>query len=429
MKKWIVAGALVVVAGLAAPWGVGALTEQQWHQAEAQLRQQPMVAMETRRYERGYAGAEVAGTLSFDHPGTGEAMTLAYQGEINHGLWGSELTLVFGSPDDEWVQLLFPDQRPTLNVDFKAWGTADLELTVPAIEAADQATGESVASTEMTLTGSVYDQGNGFDLTLAWPGLVLTGPEATVTINDVVMTQAMDRLKGDVWTGDGSLRVDRFTARLEGDPEVSAQGLVIDSSSRASEDGERFTGTTAMSLNQVTSEGEAAGPFRLEFELRELQVDAWNRLLGAFTRLQMMAAMPEAGLSQRELLDQQMQVMDSLSSSLKSLAAAGMSFGLPAISLTFPEGEVSGQLMFHHPELPADQADQLGLVMQRLTGDLDLQLPAALVASQPALMAELEPLVAQGLVVREGDVYRIEARLRDLEVDVNGQVIPLPPMI
>lgn len=429
MKKWMLAGALVVVAGLAAPWGVGALTEQQWRQAEAQLEQQPMVTMETRLYERGYAGADVAGILSFDNPGSGETLTLAYEGEISHGLWGSDLTLRFGALDDQWVQVLFPDQRPTLNADFKAWGTADLRLTVPAIEAVDEATGESVTSSELVVSGSIFDQGNGFDLELDWPGLVAMGPNATMTVNDLDLTQTMSRLKGDVWTGEAALRVDRFTARLEGEPEVSAQGLAIDSSTRASDDGERFTGSTEVTLNQVRSEGEAAGPFQLNFELRDFQVDAWNRLLGAFTRLQTVAAAPDTGLTQQERMSQQIQAMENLSAGLKSLAAAGMTFGFPSVSLTFPEGEVTGELMLSHPELPADEADQLGLVMQRLTGVMAWRLPVALVESQPELMAELAPLVEQGMVLREGDVYRVDARLQDLELDINGRIIPLPPMI
>lgn len=429
MTKWIVAGALVVVAGLAAPWGVGALTEQQWHQAEAQLEQQPMVTMETLHYERGYRGADVAGTLSFDNPGSGETLKLVYQGEISHGLWSSELTLRFGSADEEWVQVLFPEQRPTLVAEFKPWGAADLEFTIPAFDALDEAAGESITSNELVVTGSVFDQGNGFDLALTWPGLVAAGPNATLTVNDVTMSQTMSRLKGDVWTGDAALRVDRFTARLEGDPEVSAQGLAINSSTRAGAEGERFTGSTALTLNQVRSEGEAAGPFQVDFELRDFQVDAWNRLIGAFTRLQMVAAAPEAGLSRQESMAQQMQAMENLSAGLKSLAAAGMTFGFPAVKLVFPEGEVTGELMLSHPELPADEADQLGLVMQRLTGAMAWRLPVALVESEPALMAQLAPLVEQGLVVREGDAYRVDARLKDLELDVNGRVIPLPPMI
>ncbi|MDX1634535.1 MAG: DUF945 family protein [Marinobacter sp.] len=429
MKKWIFAAALVLVAGLAAPWGVGALTEQQWQQTQALLQQQPMMTMETRRYERGYTGAEVAGTLGFDSPDSGETLTLAYQGEIRHGLWGSELTLRFGSTDDEWVQVLFPDQRPTLRADFKAWGSADLNFILPAFEAVEPATGESIASSELVLAGTLFDQGNGFDLTLDWPGLVARGPNATMTVNDVTMSQTMNRLRGDVWTGEAALRVDRFTARLEGEPEVSAQGLAIDSKTEAGADGERFTGVTGLTLNRVRSEGEEAGPFRMDFELRDFQVDAWNRLLGAFTRLQMTAVAPDAGLSRQQRIEQQVQAMENLSAGLKSLAAAGMSFGFPSVSLSFPEGEVTGEVMLSHPELGADQADQLELVMQRLTGVMTWRLPAALVASEPALMAELAPLVEQGLVVREGDVYRVDARLQDLELNVNGRIIPLPPMI
>lgn len=429
MKKWIGAGALVAVAGLAAPWGVGALTEQQWHQAEAQLSEQPMVSMTTRQYERGYGGAEVAGSFQVQHPETGETLSLPYQGRISHGLWGSDLALTFGDSDDTWVQTLFPGERPSLDARFQAWGSADLRFVVPAIEATDDATGETVTSSELVVTGNVRDQGNAFDLALDWPGLVATGPGATVTLNRVSMSQAMSRLEGDVWIGDAVLRLDALTARQEGSPEVTAQGLTVTSTSEADAGGERFTGQSSLALDKVTAEGESAGPFRLEFALRELEVDAWNRLLNAFTRLQTMSLAPEQGLTQQQRMAQQMSVIDSLNQGLRDLAAAGLSFGFPSISLTFPEGEVTGELMLSHPTLNQEEADQLGLVMQRLSGHMALTLPVALVESQPALMAELAPLVEQGMVVRDGDVYRVDARLQDLELDVNGQVFPLPPMI
>ncbi|MBS3805280.1 MAG: DUF945 family protein, partial [Oleiphilaceae bacterium] len=81
MKKLIVAGVLIVALGVAAPWAVGALTEQRWAETEANLNsQQPMIQMETRNYERGYSTARVSGVVRLQLPGADQRIRLPYEG-------------------------------------------------------------------------------------------------------------------------------------------------------------------------------------------------------------------------------------------------------------------------------------------------------------------------------------------------------------
>ncbi len=68
-------------------------------------------------------------------------------------------------------------------------------------------------------------------------------------------------------------------------------------------------------------------------------------------------------------------------------------------------------------------------MMQRLTGELSIAIPVALAEAEPKLMTELLPLIEQGLLVRDDDAFKLQAELKDLELNVNGQIIPLPPMI
>ncbi|WP_166257145.1 DUF945 family protein [Marinobacter salicampi] len=430
MKKWIVAALLVLAVVMVAPWGVGVLTEQQWAQAEAQMNaQQEMLAMDTRTYERSYFGADVAGVLRIQDPSSGDMVDVPYQGEVSHGLLSSQIDLQLGDPGSELMQQLFPEDQPSISTTVNAWGTADIVFTVPAIDARDEETGESLKAFELIGRLVIADKGGSFELDVDWQGMVALGPDAGFTVNNLLLHQSMERLRGDVWTGTGTIEIDTVTARLEGQPELSLQGLSLDSTTRAGEGGDSFSTDTAIEIGQATSAAGESGPYRARFAMEELDVDAWNGLLAAFAELQMLNAASSQEQSQQQLMEQQMQAIDSLNASLRRLAAGGFAIGFPEVGLTFPEGRVTGELMLRHPELSQQEAEDMALVMERLTGNLDLRLPAELVSSQPALLNQMAPLIEQGLITPDGEDYVLDAELENLQLDVNGTLIPLPPMI
>ncbi|WP_404365346.1 DUF945 family protein [Marinobacter sp.] len=430
MNKWIVAGVVVVIAGAAAPWGTGVLTEKQWAEGQKRLNgQQLVVGVETERYDRGYLGASVAGTVQFEDPDSGEQLEIPWQGQVSHGFVSSQVDIEFGSSDSELMQQLFPAEKPSLSISLNAWGTAGLVVAVPAIDARDEATGESLKMAEAVVRIGVHDAGDSFDLVLEWPGLVARGPDVELTLGDVTVNQTMSRLRGDVWTGEGSLALENATLDPSGQPGLSLQGMSLQSTTSA-DNSDSFSVDSTFGIEQVVSDGIPSGPHRARFVMQDFAVDPWNRLLGAFGDMQMLSTTAEvSSLSRQALLEQQMQAMDAVSSALRDLAAAGLSFGFPEVNLEFPEGQISGEVMLYHPQLTTEEGEALTLVMQRLTGSMDVRLPVDLVESRPALMEELAPLVQQGILVRDGGDFVLKARLEDLEVDVNGNRFPLPPMI
>jgi hypothetical protein len=124
-----------------------------------------------------------------------------------------------------------------------------------------------------------------------------------------------------------------------------------------------------------------------------------------------------------------MAAMQEVNNAVRDLAAAGFSVGLPELILTTPEGGVEGSASLSHPELTADQKDEMLMVMQRLTGEMDLSLPLALAEEYPEFQLQLAPLIKQGLLVQQGDRLVLDASLKDLMLDVNGVEIPLPPLL
>ncbi len=431
MKKWLWAVGMILMILIAAPWGVGMLTAQQWQQAAAEInRSQPYFTVETERYQRGFFGAEVTGTVRFRNPGNpDEAHRFGYRGDISHGITGSEVTFYPDQATADLIDEFFPDRPPTVTLSTRLWGTAEITYNVPAIDRLSDETGESLTVAESYGWAKISDAGNELEMDLRWPGLVARGLEARVVVDDVRVAQTMSKLKGNVWTGEGNASLARLEAEFQNQPPIVVENFTLQSDTSAKGD-ERFSSKVRMDIARIASGDDESGPYELDFAMENMEVDAWNRLVDSFTGLRKLNSIQTTGVASRQaLIEQQMDLMMNVSNAVKALAGAGMSLGLPEFSVATPHGNVSGNLLLRHPELPDDERAAMSLVMQRLTGELSIVIPVVLAEAEPKLMTELLPLIEQGLLVRDGDTFKLQAELKDLEVDVNGQIIPLPPMI
>ena len=427
-KQWMAAGAAVLAVGVVAPWVVGYVTEQQWQSVTAEVNQaQPLFQLETRDYNRGYLGADFTGTLSVQHPETGEEHEFEYQAKVSHGVTGSLLDF---SPPTELgseVEKFFPDEKPKLTLETRLWGTAIVELTVPAISVINEATGESFDMSESYSRAEITDNGSHADILMLWPGAIIRAPDLRISIEDFRLEQTMDHLTGDVWMGDGDVSLSGFEVAARGEPTLRFDELALQSETFTEEKGESIGSETVVTLETVTADDTSFGPHRMEFVFHGLDVQRWNDLTTAMTEMQT-AALTASGGDSRAVMQQQMAAMNRINEALLGLAGEGFSFGFPELLFATPHGPVKGELMIQHPSLPDEEKDQMMMVMQRLTGNLDLSMPLALVEQYPAVGMQVAPLIKQGMVVQEGDRVRIQGKLEDLALDINGNLLPLPPL-
>lgn len=431
MKKWLWAVGVILMVLIAAPWGVGMLTEQQWQQAAGEInRSQPYFTVETERYQRGFFGADVEGIVRFRNPGKpDEAHRFGYRGDVSHGVIGSEVTFYPDQATADLIDEFFPERPPTVTLSVRLWGTAEIKYNVPAIDRLSDETGESLTVAESYGWAEISDAGNELEMDLRWPGFVARGPQARVVVDDLRVAQTMNKLKGNVWTGEGNASLARLEADFQDQPPIVVENFALQTDTSA-EGEERFSSRVRLDIDRIASGDNESGPYELDFAMENMEVDAWNRLVDSFTGLRKLNSVQTTGVASRQaLIEQQMDLMMSISNDVKALAGAGMSLGLPDFSVATPHGNVSGKLVLRHPELPDDERAVISLVMQRLTGELSIAIPVALAEAEPKLMTELLPLIEQGLLVRDDDAFKLQAELKDLELNVNGQIIPLPPMI
>ncbi|ROT98887.1 DUF945 domain-containing protein [Marinobacter sp. R17] len=430
MKKWILAGVLVLVVIVAAPYGVGVLTQQQWGEAVSRMNHdQPLVHVATDRYDRHFFGAELSGEMTVMDPETGEAHRIPYTGDVSHGVLSSSVELKPVPDSEPMLKTLFPKALPKLTLTTWLWGTLEADLNVPAIDLTDDDTGETLNSAEAYGWAKVTDAGDHVELNLNWPGMVVRSDAIRASFDNLQLSQEGDRVAGSLWSGDAALTVEKL-AYVEGDQvDVSLENLQLTGNTQPEKDDTRVSSHSALTLDAVNVGDESYGPHRVEFNLDNLDVDAWLNFQSVATEIQMMQAQPDPTLSQQALFQKQMMLMQRFSNAAKAVAAGGLTVGMPTIDLKSADGDIQGHWSLTHPEVPKAKQADMPLIVQQLTGELELSAPVALLEEDPDVSRNLQGLVQQGILKRDGDVYRIKAKLDNMMLDINGQSYPLPPLI
>lgn len=427
-KYWMMTAVVVLAVGVFAPWAVGYITEQQWRGITSEMnRAQPLFQLETADYDSGYMGAEVTGTAAVQNPETGETDEFEYRATVSHGITGSLMDFYPSGDLGAQVDAIFADEKPRLTLETRLWGTATVELSVPAVSLFDEETGESFDMSESYSRADISDGGARGDILMLWPGAVIRAPDLRISIEDFRLEQTIERLTDGVWLGEAEAALARLEVAARDQPALRFDQFVMTTATTAADDGESIDSEALLMLEAISANDDSFGPHRIEFLLEGLDVQSWSNLRTALADMQS-EALAGTGGDSSAAMQQQMAAMNRLNQAMVDIAGNGVVLGIPSLSLATPYGPISGELRLQHPALSDDEKDRMMMVMQRLNGHLDVSLPLALVEQQPALGIQVAPLIKQGMVVKEGDRLRLQGSLEDLALDINGNLIPLPPL-
>ncbi|WP_225314905.1 DUF945 family protein [Marinobacter confluentis] len=427
--QWIVIGVVVLGAAAAAPLGVGYYTEQQWQGVQSEFNSsQALLRLETREYDRGYMNSSVLGSVTFIGPDSAGEHTFDYQADVSHGITGSLMDFSTAEELSESAKKFFPDEQPRLTLETRVWGTATLEMIVPEVAVTDEESGETFAISRAEGRADIGSAGSELDVELSWPGMTLTGPDARISVSDFQMDQRMEFLTGDVWIGDANMTLASLQIDVPDQPAVRLDGLTMTSESDVTDDGKRMNGDSSIRLDMLEASGKAFGPHEIQVRFDGLDVASLDEISAAIGEMQQAAATSAGGADPQAAMQQQMESFQRISGAVMGLAAEGFSFGFPRIDLSTPQGPIQGELVISHPELSDDEKSQAMMVMQGLTGNFDLSMPVALVDQNPTLAMQVSPLIKQGMVVQDGDRLILSGVLEDMALDINGNVMPLPPL-
>jgi uncharacterized protein YdgA (DUF945 family) len=115
----------------------------------------------------------------------------------------------------------------------------------------------------------------------------------------------------------------------------------------------------------------------------------------------------------------------SMERDLKQLFAAGFDFSFDRFDVTLPQGKVVSKMSFAFASSDPATFEWTSLLLGT-EASIDLSIPAALVEALGADNPQLAMAVGGGYLVRKGEDYVLEARMKKGLLTLNGAPMPIP---
>jgi uncharacterized protein YdgA (DUF945 family) len=247
--------------------------------------------------------------------------------------------------------------------------------------------------------------------------------------------------------GDGEITLESFALRdSQGGVSVVGGGIAVGASSAAGEGGLVNT-SFHYDVDRLQIDGANYAPSGLSINVERLSAV----VLGAIHR-----ALREHSSQQLPQAQQALAVATVLMAQLPRLLSSNPRLSIDRLHITTPEGPIDGRMVLQPRELGVAQLADPKKLLEKLYGELQLQLPerllrkllaarlaaarasdaAGAVAAPPsegahaggataAAERQIERLLQQELLVRKGDLLAIAASLTGGLLTVNGKTIPL----
>ena len=209
--------------------------------------------------------------------------------------------------------------------------------------------------------------------------------------------------------GGVELEVGAVTTDTGGMPVGGMQGLSIDASS--SVDGSVAAAAMRMEMSGQTIPG--FGDISIIADIGFSGLDA--TALGAVT--QKLEGLGDA-------LDPD-RIMMAADEELKDLFAAGLGVGVQQLDVDLPMGTVEMKMTMEVPESDRAAFEWSSLLLNTVAS-LDVRVPEALVQLASSMNPQTGAIIGMGYLKKEGDVYIMDADLKQGLLTINGAPIPIP---
>lgn len=180
---------------------------------------------------------------------------------------------------------------------------------------------------------------------------------------------------------------------------------------RSGLDGDKVDGSATINLMAGGMMGPGDVELEMEFELEGADAESLGAIQRAIKTVNG-SADPMAGFG-------------AIQADLKALLAKGLSVNVPKYNLTLPQGTVATKMSFTFAEEDPATFEWTTLLMST-DGSIDVSIPAALVDMFAEGNPQAAMIIGGGYLVKRGDVYITEARLKKGLLTINGAPIPIP---
>ncbi|MAL97411.1 MAG: hypothetical protein CL583_03080 [Alteromonadaceae bacterium] len=426
MKRITIAGlVLLVVLAVAAPVVTGSLTRSSWGQMTDEFNRGAASAavLENLEYDRGYLSTEVLSKLTLDAPELEEPVDVFLRSSIAHGLTSARIETRLDEDRHQAALSLFDQDKPVL-ISHAHWnGDFESILMVPGVDR--QKEGMTFRWAPLDADFAVSDSGESASIHSSWAGLEVTQGANFLRLGQVSVAEDMSRLVGEVWTGEVAFSVAELSANLAGSGRFSVEDATL--LARTVEEGDgRLKNQMDIGVAAVEANGQSFSDIQMRFVAENFDIEATNQVLLAANRLNGISRDASAA----EQAAQHLELFSSMMDAVRTLMAHGLAVGIPTMVVNAPGGAAELEFHFAHPELDAAGRAAMGSIFQHSTGGLSLKVPASMLEQLPVTFQQrLFQLYQQGVLLEKDGIFLLNVDLEGMTLNVNGQPIPVPPLI
>ncbi len=431
MNKWVGVGLVGLgVVALGGPYLSGTEAETQYYQAIESLNMQTGITAVSESYEKGYLGADVVTIIKIDGTELDEELPqeVKLNTHMSHGIYSvSAITHVVLDEATKAEFKEFLGDKPPVEIVTKVnlLGDASIVASTPEVNFTKEDSGETASIAVFQMTVDVPSNHKKVKANISWPGMSVKGEGGDVlNIGKLSMVQTGSQLTDYLWTSDMSMTLGSISGAENGQ-KFDLKSLKFSSLTEEASAG-RINSSFNMAFDSVKLNDDEFKNQKLTFSLRDLAVEEFDALMETLDKLEETAQISDP---QQQAMAQ-MEQFARIGQDVTNLLNKGLKIDISELFVNTPKGDVNGQLHLEQPESDVATDAGPGVLLQTTKGNLTLSIPALLVeGGTPEMQNQLDALIAQKFIVKEGGVYKTEATLENMIINVNGMEIPLPPLM
>lgn len=442
----ILFGAIVALSA-ATPGLLGMQAQRQYDHYVDQL-QRAGYQITDRNYTRGWFNADASFTAALPVPADADSTppTLQFRSRIVHGPFlGSPRAFGLARIDSELrvgdVPLLVGAGAAPVRTVVGPFGDTHTVVDMPARQATLEDGALQIESGSLTGELRVTADGAVAEGHLALPLLRLSGNDGErVEIAGVRLGGGMRRSASGLALGEWKMTVGAIDGR-QADAEFRLEGLEL--AARSDEQNGLVSGSADYRLQRIVADGETYGPLDVRVSASRLPAEALARI---------QQAMEDAGSASEEMRAQA--AVLALLSNADALLAGDPVIALERLQVDTPDGRLDAQLELRAAGLRVSKMKDAAGALRHIEGKASLRVPEAVllrfleqhalqeladgmeegapadegeIAAMAAEAArqQVASLVAQEVLVREGEQLAAAALWRNGLLTVNGKTVPV----
>ncbi|PKF49737.1 DUF945 family protein [Enterovibrio nigricans] len=399
---------------------------------EVQNLQSPYVSIEKVTYDRGYLSSQVKtlvnlkGQIKDDFEAEGLPTTYIFDSEVSHGFLslGTTTTLEMTPEIKAVTDLLWPmgESPVEFKTETSVFGDTEYSANLKAIKASDD--DFSLTTTPLAMAGTVDKDGNNV-FSMSWPSVDMASDDSgeKLSIKDVTGTGTGYMLDGEVWIGKQTFNV--ATALFDDalGTVITLNNISADMGSNVSADTEksadadsenvrRLDNKSLVSVGKLTvSDVFTIDNFKLGVSINDLD---YHSILSLSTMSNTMGDEP----TDQEIAD--------MAAALDTLVERGLGLEIQPLELDAPEGHVDASFDLTLAPGAANATQDIGAMINKLTGNLNITVPSAYVEAAPQLAPMINNLEEYGFISQGNEGVKLSAKIEGEEaVSPSGERMPL----